>query len=67
MYGVEPLAFEVDEASEAHPLALGGGGFFDGDEVADDGDDVADAVGEVAGEHAAADDGFGFFGQQQER
>jgi len=66
VHGVEPGAFEVDEAPEAHPLALGGGGFFDGDEVADDGDDVANAVGEVAGEYAAADDGLGLFGQQQE-
>ena len=66
MHGVEPGAFEVDEAPEAHPLALGGGGFLDGDEVADDGDDLSDAVGEVAGEHAATDDGFGVFGQQQE-
>ncbi|MDA0904552.1 MAG: hypothetical protein O3B70_09475, partial [Bacteroidetes bacterium] len=30
VHGVDPGTFEVDEASEAHPLALGGGGFFDG-------------------------------------
>ena len=65
VHGVEPGAFEVDEAPKAHPLALGGRGFFDRHQMTDDGDDVANALGEVAGEHAAADDGFGVSGQQQ--
>ena len=52
MHGVEPLAFAVYKAPKQHPVAFYGRGFFDGYEVAGNGDSAADELWKGTGRDA---------------
>ena len=65
--GVQPLAFDIDEAPKTHALPSRGVGFFDGDQVPHHFDRPPNAVRQRFAAHAALGNGLGLGGQQSER